>query len=750
MKKAIGYTSRFTCVLQVLLPFTSAAYAQATVAAPQERDAGEIVVTATRREQSLQDVPLAVAAISGDTLRKAHVTSFQDLVRVAPSLNVQSFGAAATQFIIRGIASDTAATTGIYLDETPLLGGPPTGAGGDGAPGLRLIDVERAEVLRGPQGTLFGSGSMAGTVRIITNKPQLGVTSGNADVSIAAVKGGTPFEQGSVMLNLPLSDNLAIRAVGWNELGGGFIDQRFDGKLHHNVNDAFVRGGRLSALWQPTDRLSLLALATHQEITIDGTQSYNKGNGPYLSSAYSTEPYKDNYDLYSLTGTYDLGFGKLMAIGSYSNYQYFWSQDTTASNLSFGIPGVARYQQGHKFSAYTGELRFASEFEGPVQIIGGVYYENDKYAFSDASVEADPATGNPNCNFYDDCVAMGAEGFSGLQYATNKTAPTEQYAAYGQADWEIMPKLTATVGGRYFHAVIKTHTDSLVDIFNYSNGLPTIPTVINDSRVTNHKLSYNFALRYAFTPDVSVYARAASGFRIGGVNDYAAMAGSLGINIPSSFGPDSLWDYEAGIKASLFDRKIFLEWSAYQIDWTGQQLPGVDPSGGFQFTLNAGRTRVRGSEAQITARPVHGLSLSAGATYTDAKLAADLPQVVLDAGVLGFKGDRLPRTPKFSFNVNGEYVQDMTANLSAYFGGSVSYHGTSLYLFESDPSQLKLRKYTLVNARVGIRTGPFDASVFADNITNTAAEFGLAVVPDGPKSYPTRPRTIGIRLSGSF
>lgn len=704
-------------------------------------------MTATRREQSLSDVPLAVSAIAGQALERANVSSFQELVRVDPSLAIQNYGAAINQFIVRGIESDTAATTGLYFDEVPLVGGSPTEGGGDGSPSMRLLDLERVEVLKGPQGTLFGSGSMAGTLRFITNKPVLGQTSGAFSAALAGVKGGNRLWQGHAVANLPVGETLAVRLVGWNEDGGGYIEQDFGGAIKRNVNDISTVGGRVSAKWQPTSDFTLLASASHQEIKVDGTQNWDLGR-TYVSTAYSTEPYKDNLDLFSLTANYDLGFGTVTAATSYSEFSFFRPKDSTPTGQFFGLPGVARYAQTQDFRAYTGELRFASDFDGPVQIVTGAYYQNDQNRFEGAAVQADPVTGETPCNTYYGCIASG--DVSALEYSNNLRRRVSQYAIYGQADWEIVPNLTATAGLRYFSATVKDFGQNLQDISDWFGGVLTTPYITQDDRQKESKTSYNFALRYEFGPETSLYGRVASGYRVGGTNNAQNAATTFGIDIPFGYGSDSLWNYEVGFKTALLNRALFLDVAAYRIDWSDQQLPATDPSGAFGYVINAGKTRINGAEIQLRGRPARGLNFAIGAVYTDAKLAADLPQAVLDAGVIGLDGDRVPRVPKLSLNASGEYEAPVTADLDGYVSGAVTYRGASPYTFQSDPTNIAMPRYALLSARIGLRKGDYDLSLYGENLTNKAAVSGLYSALDGDKVYSPRPRTIGVRLTGKF
>jgi outer membrane receptor protein involved in Fe transport len=709
---------------------------------------GAILVTATRREQSLSDTSLAISAISGESLARANVTSLQDLVRVDPSLAIQNYGAAFNQFIIRGIESESSATTGLYFDEVPLLGGMPTEGGGDGSPSLRLIDLERVEVLKGPQGTLFGSGSMAGTIRLITREPEMGEFGGSATLGGGIIDSGQEIFQGNVAVNVPLGETFAVRAVGWGERGGGYIDQTYAGQLFEDVNDAWVRGGRLVAKWQATPDFTLSAGITHQQIDVDGTQNYDLALGDYLSSAQSKEPYSDNFDLVTLTGEYDTGVGTITLAGSYSTFDFFRPKDTTPTNQFFGLPGTARYAMDQGFRAYTGELRFASDFDGPVQVVAGAYYEDDRTDYQDAAIQTDPISGEAPCNFYYDCIDAGASG--ALEYATALNRSVEQFAFYGQVDWEIVPSLTATVGARYFNADIHNRALALQDISDWFGGVVTTPYETQDDKASENNTSYNFALRYELAPDVSVYARVASGFRIGGTNNAQNAANNFGIIIPATYGSDSLWDYEVGFKGSLIDRLLYVDWSVYRIDWTGQQLPGTDPSGAFTYIINAGKTRIYGSEFQLTAHPTDGLMAAIGVTYTDAQLTEDLPEEVLDAGVIGFDGDRVPRIPKWSVNAQAEYETPISSTLSGFFGGNLTYRGSSFYAFESDPAGLKLDEYVLIGLQAGVRADSWNATLYVENLTNKEAQVGIYSSLDGVKVYSPRPRTFGLRLSTEF
>jgi outer membrane receptor protein involved in Fe transport len=244
-----------TSIALPALAISISAHAQDVVSSPTSANAaagGEIIVTGTRRaDMSIKDTPLAISAFSGETLERNHVTSIADLRNLDPSVNIQSFGAAQTKIVLRGIDSNVGATTALYLDESAVLGGVGGNILGDGKPGIRLHDIDHVEVLKGPQGTLFGTSSMSGTLRVITRKPDLDTWGGSAEIVGASVKSGNAYGEASVTINAPIvKDVLGIRVTGWTEIGGGYIDQTIKGRMRTNNNDQFVRGVRGQMLFR--------------------------------------------------------------------------------------------------------------------------------------------------------------------------------------------------------------------------------------------------------------------------------------------------------------------------------------------------------------------------------------------------------------------------------------------------------------------------------------------------------------------
>jgi len=749
------------------------AAASSQAAVPEvEGNSNEIIVTATRRSQALNDTPVAVGVTSGELLARENISSFQDLTRIQPALVVNNQGTAGNQFIIRGVLSDIGATTGFYVDEVPLIGGGALEESGDGKPGLRLHDVERIEVLKGPQGTLFGAGSLAGTLRIIANKPKTSEIEGGGGLSVGLIDGGHALQKADIYFNLPLSDRIAVRATGWGEFGGGYVDH-YTGRDRQmflpNVNDREVLGGRLQLLIEPTDDFSLLASATHQAIKVDGTQAWTLDERPYIATDRSQEPYRDRYTLLSLTGEYDVGVGTITAIGSYGEqYGRMTADSTYTGEFLAGIatnifcpggnpafpgfacpidPGVLSYVNTQNFHNYTGELRFASRFEGPVQLVVGGYYERDVTRGMATAPRADPLTGAVPCNDIAECTPLNLR--TNIPYAIGSRRIVDQWAAYGQVDWEIVPDLTATAGVRYFSADIFNSRQTIQDIITGLVNIVDVPESAVPRRSKDSSPSYALSLLYEVTPDLSLYARAASGFRIGGTNGNVELAEAQGLTIPSDYGSDSLWSYEVGAKAYLLDRKIYSELTVYQMDWSNQQISATDPSGAFDYVVNAGQTRIRGAEFSATYSS-DALTFGGGIAYTNAKLTRDLPADVVAGGTIGLSGDRMPRIPRWNASAQAEFRFALGTG-EAYLQSSVSHRSSSRYSFnDQNLFYLKLPSYTLVGGAIGWRVGPADFALYVENLTNDGEAAGMSAKPDAVRTYAVTPRTIGARARFQF
>ena len=757
---------------------------QAAAAAQAEESDSTILVTATRRASSVQDIPIAVGVTSGESLDQFDVSDIQSLTRLEPALVVNNEGVSKNQFIIRGIVSDIGATTGFYLDEAPLVGASGSESTGDGTPGIRLHDIARIEVLKGPQGTLFGSGSMAGTLRIITNKPEFDSYYGGGSASVGFIEGGEALYKADGFVNVPVTDFLAVRAVAWGEWGGGYIDHEIttlsgsSSTLVEDVNGREVLGGRFSMMLEPAPEFSLLLQATAQVARVDDVQYWTQDSGPYVSNSPTVSPLDDEYQNYSATAEYDAEFGTFSLIGTYGKQTTIAGYDSTQTGLTLASafnlqPFKTVLETDVRFRDYTAEARFSSALDGPLQFVAGAYYQDDKSVDTLSAIRADDVTGVNACRTLENCELAGLRepGFSApgvprpdFIYQTVFERQVKQWAVYGQADLELTDSLTATAGIRYYRAKISDFGLQVQDIAGppdfvvpvpvpswAANGLITDTYVIQDDRSTESSPSYNFSLLWEATSDVSFFARAASGFRVGGNNNAMQLANQADIDIPASYSSDNLWSYELGTKVYLLGRDLFMDASIYQMDWSNQQVIASDPSGAFTYTLNAGKTRIRGAELQLRYANDGGLSLGGGVTYTSAKLAEDLSDEVIAAGTFGYKGDRLPRVPRWTIAASAAYEAEMGTDMTGYIQSDVNYRSGSTSSFNDQNSfNTALPGFALVGASVGVRTGPVDIGLFVENLTDKAAAFGVDPILDGIRIYSPNPRTFGVRVQARF
>ncbi|HEY0683486.1 MAG TPA: TonB-dependent receptor [Steroidobacter sp.] len=740
-----GFAGRFA--LRMGQAVALAATAAVTVANAQEVVLEELVVTATKRETTMKDTPAAIAAVSGDAIRESQAFSLESFTRLDPSIQVNNRGVGDNQIIVRGISSSGKPTVGLYFDEAVITGLGLDG-GSDNQPNIQLHDMERVEVLKGPQGTLFGAGSMSGTVRFITNKPDLSQSAFGFSGSAASVKDGNELYQGEFMANVPLiQDKLGARAVVWGDSGGGYIDQTSSAGFAENVNDQSIWGGRLILASQVTDALKVTATGLYQESEADGSQYFEFGEPDYQNISPTLEPFEDETRLFSLVADYTTDFGVFTATSSYMDRELFFSRDSTPTARFFGLPFDLAYHQGQDISNWSSEVRFASTFDGPVQFVAGAFYAELESEIHNAALFVFDDSGVAPCRFHEDCVANGFAS-NDINSAINQTN-IDQLALFSEVEYKFADQWTGTLGIRYYDADIfegKIETQAL------ARPPQAVPQVLLNETVSEDELSYNFALAYAATDDTTFYARIASGFRPGGVNDWRSAA-ARDVIVPPKYDSDTLWNYEVGVKSYSFDRALYTEVSLYRIDWSDQQISLQDPNAIFAYIGNAGKSYVNGVELQINAQPTDSLTLNLGATYTDSRLSEDMPLPPLPSIPYGREGDRVPYSPKWSFAGSAQYEIPFSSDVTGYAGTTFNYRSVSYTAFNSTfgpTNYQELDDYFLMGVRVGVRYGSWDTSIFVDNVTDEVPDLGLRVTGDGYRVYTARPMTAGLRVSTRF
>ncbi len=710
--------------------------ATVATAPPAETSSGDIVVTASKRvATTVQDTPISVQALSGDDLKQKGALDFADFYRTVPGLSVQDEGPGDKRYVIRGINSSGAGTVGLYLDEVVVTGENAQDGSGQ-APDIKLFDIDRVEVLRGPQGTTFGASSMAGTIRYITAKPKLDQWSGYFQSGLRATRGADLGLQTDGAINIPVVPGVfALRASGFYADLPGFIDNRFQ----NGANLEKSKAGRLEARVQITPDLTLDGMAMYQKVHQDAKNFFNRldfAGRPLTGSRYqqadvARAPYDDESEIYNATLTYRQPFGTVTATGSRFIRDTDFNRDASlAAQAFFGLPyattGSSLLRQVKHRKVDSAELRFASDFGGPFQLLfGGFYQDETRYYRS----------------FWPTVNAQGVvDASSRLLLDRNVTTDITEKALFGEASYAFIPSLTLTVGARLFDFNLEQRTVAVVSAGG-GRGAGAGPVL----KTSDNGLIGRFNLAWKASEQVNAYAQIAQGYRSGGVNDQTA-AQLANVTIPEGYGSDSLWNYELGVKTALLNRKVYLNGAIYYIDWSNIQVTDQASAGtvSFPFTGNGGKASVKGAELTLDARPIRGLQLNAGLNYSLAELREDNP-----VAATGRKGDRVPYVPKWTGSAGFSYSSAIgDSGLQGTIGADASYQGSMATKFNPAIANYRaLDSFWLVGLRTGVSRGPWTVNlnvtnIFDDNTPINYNEIVPGVYPDG--FYINRPRTVSL------
>ncbi|WP_334184792.1 TonB-dependent receptor [Novosphingobium sp.] len=760
MTKFLNAAATVTIGSILVSGFASAALAADTAEiAPADSSGGtseEIVVTSLKREVKLQDAPASITAISGDTLRSANIDSANDLVRAVPSLTITDAGPGQRRITLRGIRSAGDAQVGIYYDETPVAGPPGTTSDPGGSQSdFKLFDLERVEVLRGPQGTLYGAGAVGGTIRLVTRKPDFEF-GGNVDVSGTTTEGGGQGYQLNAAVNLPIvKDVLAVRGVYFRRDNDGWVDN--PGLGLKGINAERSDGGRVLVRFIPAPWLTIDG-AAHFLFTEGGASTWSPSAGKYNAVNASQVPYTDKQRLYSLSARAELGFADLVATTSYQDRDTLVTRDPTplfrsfktratcathftaavcATNNGFAaynayVDGLLPviYYQPQSVTDWTSELRLQSSGTSWFQwTVGGFYEDRDAKVLSEAR----------RTNASDGSQIAGATPL--LQ--RHVVDYLKQKAAFGEIAVTPLSGLTLTGGLRYYSYDKTVGGDTTI-------GLDILRTSVTPWALykTNNKgWLYKGNVSWKAADNVLVYGQVATGYRPGGVNQVLGLAQAL------SYAPDKLTTYEGGIKTSFGGDALILNLGGYITDWSDMQV-SIN-SGSFVYLGNAGAARIKGVEAEATLNPTRGLTFNVNAAFTDAKLTEDqVPDGVTPLASTARRGDKIPFIAPQTVSFAGQYDWALgSGGWSALLRGDLSYTGASRADFR--PTSISYRKvgdYTLANARIGVRNERYGVFFYVNNLTNTVARTSAGNTLGGTTETVTTipPRTYGINLTGSF
>jgi outer membrane receptor protein involved in Fe transport len=728
--------------------------------APQEEPStasGDIIVTALRRNGTVQSIPVSIAALGGDTLQKTGATQLNDIFRQIPNMNVTAGQGGANRITIRGINAAGEAVVGVYYDETPVTG--PAGTTQDSgayAADVNLFDVERVEVLRGPQGTLYGASSMAGTMRIIFNKPDATKFDYAAETQTTTTKGGSLGYFAKGMLNAPIvADKLAARVVGFYEKRPGWIDNSYYGR--NNVNDQGSWGVRGLLGFTPDVDTTITASVLYQHSKADDMQGWFPQAGRYKTDSQVRLPFETDTQLYNITGDHDFGFAKLTATASYYKYGFNRAADFTptargnASSPTFcrayygtascdatqlagwrdyalaQLPVLAYQPANVRAQDY--EMRLASGAEMPdwLQWTVGTFFEKRDDHILSQNVRADPQTGQ-----YLDPLVVVQSRFVGTK--------SQQAAQFAELSLKPVEKLTLTAGVRHYDYKKTTRGQLTVGSFLFN----TRPGPFTSAQTDASGWLTKFNVSYRVTPRAMIYASAAQGYRPGGANNVPGLPTNLVV-----YKADGLWNYEAGFKTGWFDNRLTFNAAMYQIDWSDIQTAARTLDSRYSFITNAGTARIRGGEIELSATPVRGLHLGGGIGYADARLTQDQANdAVLITGTTGRDGDRIPNSPKWSGTASADYSWSLSDTLNGLVRADYAYTGRMQSTFRpTDPAFNGYGDFSTVNLRLGLEKEHWGLYLFCQNLGNTV---GNTSVSTGggltALTYGIMPRTIGINL----
>ncbi|MFC0683841.1 TonB-dependent receptor [Novosphingobium clariflavum] len=773
------------------------ALAQDNKAAQAPAADGVIYVTAQKRVENLQDVPIAITALGAEKLKDLQVKELQDVVKFLPSVTIQTVQPGFSQVYFRGVASGENAnhsgplpTVGTYLDEMPITTI-------QGALDIHAYDIARVEALAGPQGTLYGASSMAGTIKIVTNAPDTSGTYGAVDAEVNSVSHG---DMGGVMqgfINYKISDSVAARLVGWYRHDGGYIDNVHGSRtfavsgitqdnadlVEDDYNDVDTYGGRLALGIDLDGNWTVKPTIMGQVQKTNGSFAQERSSavsGKLQTVQYNPEKSKDEWYQAALTIEGKIGNWDLTATGGilnrkdwtqsdYSDYSYFYDALFGSGAYLYDNAGDLvspnQYIKGKDvYHRQFGEVRISSPQSNPLRFIGGVFYQRQQHHIEQ--------------NYIIDGIAddLKVPGTTSDIWLTQQKRVDRDYAAFGELTYDITDKLSATGGLRLYH-----YNNSLVGFYGYSAGYSSRTgvaacfedAIVKGSPCTNLDKStsktdaiYKANLTYKITPDALVYATWSRGFRPGGINRRGTLA---------PYKPDRLDNYEIGWKTMW--GPVRFNGAVYQEDWNGIQLSFLGANGLTEIR-NAGVARIRGVEFDVGYNR-NGFSLDFSGSYNDATIRKDFCLIAnssfdctlagsdgTDNELLAPKGTHLPITAKFKGNAVARYEFPVGG-----WDGHVQFAANYIGKRRSDLRTLEnsikgnLGAYTTADFSIGVKKDGYRVELYATNlfnsngVVNTSVQCLETTCGDyaGDSStggvfydYVIRPRVIGLKFGADF
>jgi iron complex outermembrane receptor protein len=698
----------------------------------QSAPLSEIIVTAEKKSERLQDVPVPVAVLNADALASRGDVLLRDYAIEVPGLSVTPNYIGLQTVAIRGITTGGLAnpTVAMTVDDIPF-----SGVLMNTVPDLDPGDLSQVEVLRGPQGTLYGASSMGGLIRYVTRDPSTDGVSGRVESTASGVDHGGQMGfslRGSI--NVPVSDTLAVRASAFSRQDPGYIDNTL---THEDgINVIRADGGRVSALWKPTDSFSWKLSGFYQTLKQDGLDEALIGPGfglfqqNYIAGAGQSQVTTQGY---SSVLKYNLDKIQFTASTGYSTSKTYTTLDSTPDlggliEKYFGA-GVT----GALFSSLEYTKKFSQELRADITLIphldllvGGFYGQESVDPQIDSYHAEDTRTG--------DIVGTAFSYVAPLKYS--------EYAAFANMTYHFSDRFDLQVGGRESRVKVTNGVSITTGPFNVDFGLP--PILLSPELSTTQNVStYLFAPRFRFNEALMVYARVSSGYRPGAPNEPLAPT--------RQSQADKTKNYEVGLKGDFFDHVVQIDASVYYIDWSGIQLSVSIPNyGGSVYSVNGGGAKSKGIELTGILNPGGGLTVKSWVAYDKATLTDDFP-VNSSSDPVGLKGDRLPNSPEFSASVSANQDFQISSQLKGFASVTANYVGSRVGQFTQTDSRQDFGAYTRVDASVGIKSDDWTAKIYANNLNNSRAilDGGIGYFNPDARIYIT-PRTLGVSLSKQF
>ena len=715
----------------------------ADAVADQGSQLQEVIVTAQKRSERLQDVPVPVTAISADTLLNQNELRLQDYYSIIPGLSLTPSDFGVPQLTIRGLSTGSYSnpTVGITVDDVPF-GSSTLLGNGEEVPDFDPSDLARVEVLRGPQGTLYGASSIGGLVKYVTVDPSTDGVSGNVQAGTSSVYNGAELGysfRGAV--NLPVSDTLAVRASGFTRVDPGYVDNVLTGQDGANRGDS--HGVRLSTLWRPSQELSLKVTALYQRSTLDGSPMVYVGPGLgdlQQNNARGTGASEKTLQAYSALLTAKLGAVDLVSISGYTVSDYHESLDLTpvfgpltengvpgSGFNGFGVTGTPAIQIG-KTSKFTQELRLSGSIGSSTDWLAGAFYNHEDTQYAEDILATDSVTG----------------AVAGLWLHEPTPNTFTEYAAFADITYHFTDRFDVQIGGRESQNR-QTLEQSFYGIFApVILGLPS-GSVEPEVHSKENAFTYLVTPQLKVSPDLMVYARLASGYRPGGPNYFVP-------GVPSQYGRDTTQNYELGAKGETLNHTLSFDVSLYYIDWKDIQLVLAQPVTGSQYSANGSRAKSQGVEFSVQSKPLAGLTISAWVAWSDAVLTEALPPA---STAYGAAGDRLPFGSRYSGNLALQEDFSIASSWTGFVGGSASYVGDREGIFASsfDPTHQRqiLPAYTKADLRAGVMYGSWKVNLFLDNVADKRGLLTGGVGTAIPNAFTyIQPRTVGVSVAKTF